>query len=152
MKKRTIAQNRAIYALMNELKLTNNKEDLAFSVSSGRTTLTSELSFDEAKYLIAYLNERKRVSEIAQKNNLTPDEYKKGEKSRKYLFSLIFRLPSHLKLTYEKQERTRLNYKAINNFIMSNRFKNDKPLNSLKQFEISKINSILEKMVESYDK
>jgi len=153
MKKRTDAQNKRIYALLTKTKLAEQKENLVFSFTSGKTTSSSEMSSDEANKMIQWLEEKTRVDEIAVKYGITPEEYKAGDKSRRYTFSLIRQLPKTMNLTYfDKFDNERLNYKAIDSFLKSKYFKNDKDLNALKQPELSKLNSTLEKIVDSYKK
>jgi hypothetical protein len=52
---RTNSQNRRLYALLNRLKLTEMKANLALQYSDNRTSETSQLTMSECKKLIAYL-------------------------------------------------------------------------------------------------
>lgn len=59
--KRTANQSKIIYALLAKENLMHHKEDFALSYSDGRTTSTSELTFDEANNLIGYLQQGQKA-------------------------------------------------------------------------------------------
>lgn len=70
---RTVEQNKQLYSLLNEKRLLQVKGELVESFSDGRTSKSSELSYDECDRLIRHLrygmdplqNARRKVLSLA---------------------------------------------------------------------------------------
>lgn len=66
--KRTNAQSKRLYALLRKLNIDNDtKVDMVYSISCGRTTHSSELSYTECKLLIDKLQELYKTTEAYRK-------------------------------------------------------------------------------------
>jgi hypothetical protein len=63
---RTLHQNKVLHSLISELKLTDDKADLVYEATKGRTTSSALLSEGECKHLIEWLNTKKTQARINQ--------------------------------------------------------------------------------------
>lgn len=64
---RTPAQNKRIHQLIGQLNISAEiKAEMVFSFTENRTGSTSEMSYDEAKYFISYLEQEAKKRELKE--------------------------------------------------------------------------------------
>jgi len=79
----TQTQNKQLHALLTQTGMMGSKAMLVHAASNGRTESSRDLSIDEAKYLITYLN------------RLPNSEQQKAEKMRRKILSMAHEMGWH---------------------------------------------------------
>jgi len=137
--KRTAQQNRILHSLLSELSISNeNKENMVFSYTGGRTEHSSEMTQAECQ---AMINELERMAGKAKER-----QNKLKQTLRRNIFKLMYDL-GYLNATMSSAEKlaviNRWTYKMLHI---------DKHLNYLSIDELRKVINQLQAVRRNYDK
>lgn len=135
--KRTIATNKKLYALFNELGITKeNKELLVLSFTNNRTVHSSEMTEVEAQYMI------EKLQKDAKTPKMTENQFKQN--LRRNVFKLMYDI-GLINANMKSSEKVAF----INNWI-KNKLKLEKELNALVVDELLKLINQLQAVRRNY--
>ena len=135
--KRTIATNKKLHALLNELGITpENKELLVLSFTNNRTIHSSEMTETEARYMI------QKLQKDAKSPKMTESQFK--QTLRRNVFKLMYDI-GLINANMQTSEKVAF----INNWI-KNKLKLENELNALSVDELTRLINQLQAVRRNY--
>lgn len=135
---RTKAQHKVLFGLLARLGQTEERGDLAYSYSNGRTESTSKLTTQECQHLIDDLQEQLGGSAVSRMKS------GKVAKLKRTFFAICHKLEWH-------DENNKLDYPRINNWLLKYGHLK-KPLDQYRQKELVKLIAQMDRLLEKMQK